>query len=290
MLPAWHTANIAMKPDVCVIVMDEDPMRPRAPFWGYRTDIVVPGDIPGNLQLVRDALNYGLMNNAVWKEKFNSNRIKWENVIRDYRIKRSQEIQLEVGKFNGKIHSSELFNILLEILPEGSALVDEIIAPMPYLMHAMTHNPKKFMSVHGWLGGLGTGVPVALGLKLAIPTSIVVAIIGDGALHYTPIPASFGFAQQYQIPILIIICNNTGFISQGWNIEKYYPDGGAVRTNNYYGRPIEPTPNYSLLAHAYGGFGECVSELGELEEAIRRAVTHINVTKSFALLDIKVKP
>ena len=52
--------------------------------------------------------------------------------------------------------------------------------------------------------------------------NVVCAIVGDGAFNYTPIAASFGFAQQYKTPILCIVANNNGFVSQGWNVFKVH--------------------------------------------------------------------
>ena len=74
---------------------------------------------------------------------------------------------------------------------------------------------------------------------------MVVCVIGDGAFNYNPVPACLGLAQQYGVPILVIICNNQGYVSQEWNLYKYFPSGYALRDNNPYGRVIEPTPDYA---------------------------------------------
>ena len=126
--------------------------------------------------------------------------------------------------------------------------------------------------IRGWAGALGTGLPTALGVKLARPEDIVVCVIGDGAFNYNPVPACLGLAQQYGVPILVVICNNQGYVSQEWNLYKYFPSGYALRDNNPYGRVIEPTPDYAAIAPAFGAHGECVTDPGQLELAIRRAL------------------
>jgi acetolactate synthase-1/2/3 large subunit len=113
--------------------------------------------------------------------------------------------------------------------------------------------------------------------------------MGDGAFSYNPIPACFGLAQQYKLPILIVICNNQGYASQAWNVQKYFPQGAAVRTDNYYGKVIEPTPDYWKLAAAFGGHGERVSTPDSLEPAIRRALAAM-ADGRFAVLDVLVTP
>ena len=108
-------------------------------------------------------------------------------------------------------------------------------------------------------------------MKLARPKDVVVCVIGDGAFNYNPVPACLGLAQQYGVPILVIICNNQGYVSQEWNLYKYFPSGYALRDNNPYGRVIEPTPDYAAIAPAFGAHGECVTDPAQLEPAIRRA-------------------
>jgi len=69
-----------------------------------------------------------------------------------------------------------------------------------------------------------------------------------------------------------VICNYQGFASQAWNIEKYSPDGWAMKTGNFYGKVVEPTPDYSKIAPAFGGYGERTSAPEALEPALRRGL------------------
>jgi len=91
------------------------------------------------------------------------------------------------------------------------------------------------------------------------------------------------------VPVLVIICNNQGYVSQEWNLFKYFPSGYALRDNNPYGRVIEPTPDYAAMAPAFGGHGECVSESAQLEPAIRRAISVVQ-SGQLALLDVRLEP
>merc|ERR1712228_528736 len=100
---------------------------------------------------------------------------------------------------------------------------------VPYFKHFLFSGPEKpFRHFRGWQGGLGTGLSTALGAKLADCKSLVVCVIGDGALNYNPVQACFGLAQQYCVPLLCLVLNNDGFCSQAWNVEKYFADGAAV--------------------------------------------------------------
>jgi acetolactate synthase-1/2/3 large subunit len=96
-------------------------------------------------------------------------------------------------------------------------------------------------------------------------------------------------AQQYGIPLLVIVCNNHGFESQKWNVLHYFPDGAAVRTRNWGGQPITPTPQYSKLAEAYGGYGERVQTPDEIAPALARALRAVREGR-LALLDVFTYP
>ncbi len=156
-------------------------------------------------------------------------------------------------------------------------------------MPPLLFESKPFRQYRGWMGALGTGLGTALGVKLARPGDTVVCLIGDGALHYNPVPAALGFAQQYGVPILIIVCNNSGLMSQRFGFYKYFSTGASMRTGQFYGSDLSPSPEYTRLAEAYGGTGERVSSTAELEPAIARALSALAAGKT-ALLDVIVTP
>ncbi|GAB1817999.1 benzoylformate decarboxylase [Herbidospora sp. RD11066] len=55
-------------------------------------------------------------------------------------------------------------------------------------------------------GGLGWGLPAAIGLSLGRPDRPVIALIGDGAMHYTP--AALWTAARHHVPVTFVICAN----------------------------------------------------------------------------------
>lgn len=55
-------------------------------------------------------------------------------------------------------------------------------------------------------GGLGWGLPAAIGLSLARPDRPVIALIGDGAMHYTP--SALWTAARHHVPVTFVICDN----------------------------------------------------------------------------------
>lgn len=55
-------------------------------------------------------------------------------------------------------------------------------------------------------GAIGWGVPAAIGLQLGDPSRRVLAIIGDGALHYTV--SALWTAAHYRVPVVFVVARN----------------------------------------------------------------------------------
>jgi acetolactate synthase-1/2/3 large subunit len=54
-----------------------------------------------------------------------------------------------------------------------------------------------------------------------------------------------------------------------------YPDGYAVRANNYNGGCFDPAPDFAKLAETVGGYGENVTETAEVLPALKRGLEHV---------------
>jgi acetolactate synthase-1/2/3 large subunit len=281
----WHPQDMKL-PDGCsVIQIEEDPMRPRAPYWGIQTDLCIAGDVGSNLAHLAASLK-ARAPSAEEASRVNARTTHWHAHNAANQAQAAKE--REAVRANERIHAALLFDTLHRMLPDRSVIVDEIIAQVPAMIQNLFRD-RDFSHIRGWAGALGTGIPTALGVKLARPRDMVVCVIGDGAFNYNPVPACLGLAQQYGVPILVIICNNQGYVSQEWNLYKYFPSGYALRDNNPYGRVIEPTPDYAAMAPAFGAHGECVTEPGKLGGAIQRAIAAVE-QGHLALLDVRLEP
>ena len=68
-------------------------------------------------------------------------------------------------------------------------------------------NPVSHLSAAG--GGLGFGLPAAVGAQLATPDRPVVALMGDGPMHYAI--TAFWTASHYRIPVTIVVASNAEY-------------------------------------------------------------------------------
>ncbi|MFD7091984.1 thiamine pyrophosphate-dependent enzyme [Streptomyces sp. NPDC059896] len=58
-------------------------------------------------------------------------------------------------------------------------------------------------------GGLGWGLPAAIGLKLGRPDRPVVCLLGDGSPHYSV--AGLWTAARHEVPVTFVVCTNTKY-------------------------------------------------------------------------------
>jgi acetolactate synthase-1/2/3 large subunit len=144
-------------------------------------------------------------------------------------------------------------------------------------------------SYSGFVGGLGTGLGTALGVKAAHPQRSVICTIADGSFNDNPVTPSLGYAQEHRAPIMIVLFNNLGHLSQQSEIPKYYPGGYAERAGNYSGTSIQPAVEYAALAPIFGGYGETVNEPSEVRNALQRGFARLAQGQT-VLLDMRLVP
>jgi acetolactate synthase-1/2/3 large subunit len=268
----WHPPSRIT--DKVVLALGEDPLHVQLPFWGFRADVMAMGEVAPSLRALHRKL------------KKKSARHGWPARLAERRAK-----LLEAGRLAGGkplIENAWVGHLLNQILPEKAVVVDETITSRLALHQQLDRlGPGEFFEAS--YGGLGGGLGLALGVKSAQPERIVVLTIGDGAFHYNPVAASLGAAQEYSLPILVILLNNAGYLSQKRDVINTFPEGAAARAGKVIGTSIAPAPDYPALARAYGGAGERVDRPGELRAALERGLAAV-AGGQLALVEVVLKP
>ena len=146
----WHPPTSDMLSPGCkVIVLEEDPLRPRAPFWGYQTDVCVAGDIPANISSLAAALK-------VVRPLPDPEQVqRSERLCAGLRatIKRDTAAAAAQVPADAGIHASKVYAALYKALPDKSYIVDEIIASLPLMIEGLfSGKEKQFTQVRGWAG------------------------------------------------------------------------------------------------------------------------------------------
>jgi acetolactate synthase-1/2/3 large subunit len=122
--------------------------------------------------------------------------------------------------------------------------------------------PIEPLTYIGWgkTTQLGYGLGLAMGAKLAHPDKLCVNVWGDAAIGFTGM--DFETAVRERIPIMSVLLNN---FSMAIELKVM-----ATATVKY--RSTDISGNYADFARALGGWGERVTEPGQIGPAIKRAV------------------
>jgi thiamine pyrophosphate-dependent acetolactate synthase large subunit-like protein len=263
----WYPASKPPKNAKVIAIAAEFP-NSRLPYWGYNVDLALVAPPASTLEK--------LISKAKASEEVAGNRAMYEQ--RFARTRELHESYFANLKSEGRKHANDipidprwLCHALGESLPENSVISEETTVYRTLIQEAIPRSqPQSYFA--RITGGLGVGLSYALGVKLAMPERPVFALIGDGAFHYNAVPSCLGVAEEYQLPIHVVVFNNGRYLSMETSLMKYFPNGAAKTTGVHFGANIAPHPDYQCYATAHGGRGFRVARPDEIKPAIEQAL------------------
>jgi acetolactate synthase-1/2/3 large subunit len=265
----WYPASKAPKSAKVIAVAEEFP-NSRLPYWGYNVDLALVAPPVATLEkLVRKAKlsEQVAANRAAYNERLARCREQHDSYFGKLRAEARKRAD------QSPIDPRWLCHELSEALPENAVISEETTVYRSLIQEAIPRSKTQtyFARI---TGGLGVGLSYALGVKLALPDRPLFALIGDGAFHYNAVPSCLGVAQEYGLPIHVVVFNNGRYLSMETSLIKYFPDGAAKHTGVHFGANIEPRPDYQFYGKAHGGYGYRVTQPSEIKPAIEQALKH----------------
>ena len=164
-----------------------------------------------------------------------------------------------------------------QVLDDETVVTTDVGQNQMWMAHFYTSRaPRKFIS-SGGLGTMGFGFPAAIGAKVALPDSDVVAVCGDGG--FLMVCQDLATIREYDIPVVICIMDNRhlGMVAQ-W--QRLFYDERMSHTH------LGEVPDFVKLAESFGVEAERIEKPGETSEALSRAIR----SGEPALLDIVIDP
>jgi benzoylformate decarboxylase len=147
-------------------------------------------------------------------------------------------------------------------------VVDEAITTGVYV-RGFHHwrEPGRYFFCRG--GGLGWGMPAALGVSLGYDRAPVLCVVGDGSAMYSP--QALWTAAHERLPIVFAVVNNRQYL-----ILKGYLQGmggDAARTGNLVAMDLDDPPvDYVALAQSMGVRATLVESADDVGDAVRSAL------------------
>ena len=148
----------------------------------------------------------------------------------------------------------------MQTVPPSEAIVThDSGSPRDQLMpFYRTEGPRSYL---GWgkSHGLGTGLGLVMGAKLAKPEKVCINFMGDAAFGMTGL--DFETASRCGIPIITVVLNNSTMAVE---------TGSMATSHALYGTR-DLGGNYADMGRAMGGYAERIESPSEIASAFRRA-------------------
>ena len=178
------------------------------------------------------------------------------------------------------IHPMALMQTIGKLLPDDAVVIDETVSSGVGVRRFLkSDDAKSFFGLRG--GGIGWGLPAAIGVKLALPDRPVVALIGDGSAMYSI--QGLWTAAREKLNIVFVIINNYSYriLKQRTNAMR----GHAAQTDNYVAMDLDrPRVDFCSVARGLGLAVHKANTLVEVGDLIEAALAADGPT----LIDVEV--
>ncbi|MCC3279488.1 benzoylformate decarboxylase [Arthrobacter sp. zg-Y40] len=173
----------------------------------------------------------------------------------------------------GRMAPEAVFDVVNDLAPEDTIYVNEATATVTAFWDRiqMRHPGSYYFPASG---GLGFGMPAAVGVQLAEPGRRVIAFIGDGSANYGI--TALWTAAQHGIPVVFIILNNGTYGAlRGFAAKLDALDAPGLDV---------PGIDFVSLAEGYGVESGLAKSEAELRDQVAKALASNRPT----LVDVRI--
>ena len=226
------------------------------------TTVAVWGDCKETLPLLTELIEEKTHLN--WLSKFEEKKIQETQTV----------IHKELNPTEGGLTMGEVMKVINDLTKGDAVIVTDVGQHQMIACRYTQQNKTRSNITSGGLGTMGYALPAAIGAKFGAPERPVIAIIGDGGAQMNI--QELGTIMQFKPNVKIVILNNSflGMVRQ-WQ-ELFHE-------KRYSFTDIQ-SPDFVMVAKAYGIEGQHVSERKDLKNSIQTMLDNPN---SF-LLEIAV--
>lgn len=181
-------------------------------------------------------------------------------------IERPDLEQTALGRYGpAPIHPMAAAHALMRALPPDTAVVDEAITTGTYVrgFHRATR-PRRYYFTRG--GGLGWGMPAAVGVSLGLDRQPVLCVVGDGSAMYSP--QALWTAANQRLPVVFAVVDNRQYLILKRALEGRKDE--AARRENFVGMDIaDPPVDFVALAQSMGVAAQRIDSAADIGDAVK---------------------
>jgi acetolactate synthase-1/2/3 large subunit len=273
----WLPASDKVRDDAKVIHMGPDPLHGYVPVRGHPCDIALACATSEGLRVLNESM---AEHEARIKLRIDKRRLSlaesWK-ALRDSWSKR-----LESAKGQSTIHPAWITHCINNIKGEDTIIIKE----SPLMQeHIDIFKPGTLLNA-GAASGLGHGLGCALGAKLAARDRLVIGTHGDGSYMFgNPISAHYVGAEQ-ELPVLTVIFNNQRWQAVRRATVELNREGFAAKSPKQPITFLDSITNYQKAVEVADGYGEKVTEPGDVMPALERGLKAVTIEKRQAVINI----
>jgi acetolactate synthase-1/2/3 large subunit len=264
----WFPAEVQPNENSFWAHIDVDVLKLGSPMWTF----------PGNLRLqggtgrILDQLLTVLKAKATSRFKAAAAaRVDRLKAVRKERLAYAAKLAANKG-MPGAINPHYLMAELGKVLDDEDIIFNEAVTNTPaVLLQIPRRLPNTAFNTNG--AGLGWSGGMALGAKLASPKRLMVQIAGDGSFYFNNPSSVFAVSQQYKLPILSIVLDNSGWSAVKQSTLRVFPDGEANAANEFEAELTKV--EFTKIGEAFGAYVEKVSNPADVPAAIARCAKEV---------------
>jgi acetolactate synthase-1/2/3 large subunit len=137
-----------------------------------------------------------------------------------------------------------------------------------------SYEPRRLLQSNG-LGSMGYALPAAIAAKLLFPQRPVLAMMGEAGLDM--VIGEMALLEKHKLPVTIVVFRDDTLSLIKLKQERMQLAETGVRTGS---------PDYTLIAKAYGGTGVVVEDVASLRSHAQAALA----AKRFTLIEARIDP
>ncbi len=273
----WLPALVNPSEDCKVIHMAPDPMYSMFPVRSFRSDVALACGTDLGLIALADTMEEPAKSNTARIDERRTQLTKKHTAMEENWAKKLEEVKSQTP-----IHPAWISHCLGQISDADTIFANESKLQVQYLS---TEKPAKILNA-GASSGLGHGMGVALGAKLADRDRLVIGCHGDGSYMFNvPVSAHYVAADQ-DLPILSVVFNNQRWQAVRGATLRMQPDGYAAKANQMPLAYFNVEQNYEKMVEVSGGHGEQVTDPEQMMPALERAHEAVTAERRQAVVNV----
>ncbi|MBI2765202.1 MAG: thiamine pyrophosphate-binding protein [Chloroflexi bacterium] len=205
-----------------------------------------------------------------------SEKSGWVDALRTDAAKNEATIAEQMASNEQPINHYRLLRDIRDVLPRDvNVSVDAELTMGVARAVLPSYNPRALLN-SGTTGCMGTGVPYAVGAKLAQPDRPAVAVVGDYAFGAAAMEVET--AARIGANVVFVISNNGGIAGHSIQDRMFAPDSPPIAA-------LLPV-NYERMGEMVGGFSARVTDPAEIRPTLEKALA----AKTVAVVNVLTDP